>query len=358
MVFVRWGKSKDYTNIKEKVSKQELDIFLLWKYIWNENFNIKEFVADLDTDADYSKMIPDILDFEVSTKCDFGCKFCYKSNTNEGNYMTTEKFTKVIDKLPPSICQCALGIGNVDQPNLFELMDVCLDRGIKPNITINGSRLTSNILDSLSTKCGAIAISHYNDNLTFNAVYELATVRKMKQINIHAFLSDETYTKCLDLVESIQSDVRLKDLNAVVFLSMKKRGNALKNNYSSLSKEKFDYLSNLLLSKNISFGWDSCSCQNFIRSLDNVENREEIIKCCDPCEASIASSYISMDGIYYPCSFCEGIEYAPGDWRNGINVLECDDFLKDVWFASKTRIFANNNIECRNNCISCPVFEI
>ena len=184
--FVRWGKSKDYTNIKEKVSKQELDIFLLWKYIWNENFNIKEFVADLDTDADYSKMIPDILDFEVSTKCDFGCKFCYKSNTNEGNYMTTEKFTKVIDKLPPSICQCALGIGNVDQPNLFELMDVCLDRGIKPNITINGSRLTSNILDSLSTKCGAIAISHYNDNLTFNAVYELATVRKMKQINIHS----------------------------------------------------------------------------------------------------------------------------------------------------------------------------
>lgn len=355
--FVRWGKG-DYSVEVNKITKQEAELFILWSNIWKGKFNIKEFVTDLKTDANYSNMIPDILDFEVSTKCSYGCAFCYKSNNQNGDYISTENFTKIIDKLPVSICQTALGIGNVDQPNLFELMDVLINRDIVPNITINGARLTTDILDNLAKRCGAIAISHYNSDLTFNAVHELATVRSMKQINIHAFLSDETYSKCLSLVDSIQTDDRLKNLNAVVFLSMKKKGNAKKNNYHSLSKEKFDYLSNLLLEKNIVFGWDSCSCQNFIRSVENRPDREKLIQCSDPCEASIASSYISMDGMYYPCSFCEGVEYAPGDWRNGISVLDCQDFLTDVWFNQKTRTFANDNIKCRNECISCTVFDI
>ena len=360
--FVRWGKFSDYSKKSGEIQNLDFKMkFLpLWSKIWNEKFNLREFFADLDTDADYHKMIPDIVDFEVSTKCDFGCSFCYKSNKSSGEYISTEDFTNAIDKLPKSICQCALGIGNVDQPNLLELMNVLIDRGIKPNITINGDKLTTEILNMLSSKCGAIAISHYSDNLTFNTVYELATVRGMKQINIHSFLSENTYEKCLGLVEKIETDSRLKDLNAVVFLSMKKKGNALKNNYSTLSKEKFDFLSNLLLEKKLRFGWDSCSCQNFIRSIEHREDKEKIIECCDPCEASIASSYFSLEdgGTYYPCSFCEGVEYAPGDWKKGISLKNCDDFLKDVWFNKKTREFANNNIECRKKCISCPVFEI
>jgi len=365
--FVRWGKSSDYSKKSKEIQNLEFKMKFLpvWSKIWNEKFNLREFFADLDTDADYHKMIPDIVDFEVSTKCDFGCDFCYKSNKDDGEYMTTENFIKVVDKLPVSICQCALGIGNVDQPNLFELMDVLIARGIKPNITINGSKLTKEILDNLSSRCGAIAISHYSDKLTFDAVYELATVRGMKQINIHSLLSENTYEKCLNLVEKIEKDERLKDLNAVVFLSMKKRGNALKNNYTSLSKEKFDFLSNLLLEKKLRFGWDSCSCQHFIRSIEHREDKDKIIECCDPCEASIASSYISSGSVkngkdpqYFPCSFCEGIEYAPGDWRDGISIFQSENFLKDIWFAKKTREFANNNIECRKKCISCPVFEI
>lgn len=354
--FVRWGKNDTISELKP--TKHELDLFVVWSAIWKEKFNIKQFLSDLKTDSDYSVMLPDILDFEVSTKCDFGCSFCYKSNNNKGAYMTTENFKKIIDVLPASICQCVLGIGNVDQPNLFEMMDYLIEKGIKPNITINGAKMTTEIFDKLAEKCGAIAISHYSDELTFNAVYELATVRCMKQINIHSFLSEDSYDKCLGLVEKIQTEPRLKNLNAVVFLSMKKKGNALKNNYTTLSKEKFNYLSNLLLEKNIRFGWDSCSCQNFIRSIEGRPDAERIIQFCDPCEASIASSYISSDGIYYPCSFCEDVEYAPGDWSNGINVLECKDFLKDVWFHKKTRLFSDNNIECRMNCISCPVFEI
>ena len=360
--FLRWGKFSDYSKKLDNVQdlKFKMEFFLLWSNIWKEKFNIKEFLADLSTDADYFKMLPDLVDFEVSTRCDFGCNFCYKSNKSSGTYISSEDFEKVIKKLPKSICQCALGIGNVNQPNLFELMDILIANGIKPNITINGDKLTKEILDNLSSRCGAIAISHYSDDLTFNAVYELATVRGMKQINIHSFLSENTYQKCLDLVEKIEKDERLKDLNAVVFLSMKKRGNALKNNYTSLSKEKFDYLSNLLLDKKLKFGWDSCSCQHFIRSLENRNDKNKIIEYCDPCEACIGSSYISLEngGTYYPCSFCEGIEYAPGNWKNGIKILECEDFLKEVWFHKKTREFANNNIECRKKYISCPVFEI
>ena len=102
--FVRWGLGN---GVAEKMTKQEKDLYLLWCNIWNEKFNLKQFVSDLQTDSNYFKMVPDILDFEVSTRCDFGCDFCYKSNKDDGEYMTTEDFTKVIDKLPVSICQCA-----------------------------------------------------------------------------------------------------------------------------------------------------------------------------------------------------------------------------------------------------------
>jgi MoaA/NifB/PqqE/SkfB family radical SAM enzyme len=320
-------------------------------------------------DGDPALGLPEILDFEVSTKCAgvsmkgdkaSPCKFCYKSNNNTGSYMTTENFTKVIDKMPKSLTQCALGIGNVDQPNLFELMDVLIARDIKPNLTINGDRMTPEIYDNLASRCGAIAVSYYDKDLTFNAVYELATVRKMSQINIHFFLSEETYEKGLQLIEDAKSDPRMKDLNAIVFLSAKLRGNAEKNDYHILSQEKYNKLALTALNSGINVGMDSCSAMKTLIAYKDVPNFEDLGNSIEPCESGVYSSYINKDGYYFPCSFTEGLDHGEvvGDWREGINVLECDDFLKDIWFAEKTRKAAKEVIRCRNCSKSCSIFEI
>jgi len=322
-----------------------------------------------DDDGDLSLGMPEILDFEVSTKCSgvsmngskaSPCKFCYKANNNRGSYISTENFKKIIDKMPKTLTQCALGIGNVDQPNLFELMDVLIDSDIVPNLTINGDRMTPEIYDNLANRCGAIAVSYYDKDLTFNAVHELATVRKMSQINIHMFLAEESYEKSMQLIDDAKSDPRLKDLNAIVFLSAKIRGNAKKNNFHILNQEKYNILALKALHSGINVGMDSCGAIKTLIAYKDVPNFKQIKDSVEPCESGVYSSYINKDGYYFPCSFTEGMDHGEvvGDWRQGISVLECDDFLKDVWFNEKTRKASKEVIRCRNCSKSCSIFEI
>jgi len=357
--FVRWGKG-NYSNPSNKINKEEFKLFLLWTKIWKEKINIKEFVSDLETDGDLKIGLPEILDIEISTICSKGCSFCYKSNTMDGKYMSTDNFINIIDKMGPSLTQVALGIGNVDQPNLFDIMDVCRSRGVVPNLTINGSRMTKEIFDGLAERCGAIAISYYGESC-FDAVYELATVRGMKQINIHYFLAEETYDQGLQLIDDIESDSRMKDFNALVFLSAKLRGRAKKNDFHLLSQDKYNIIAlKALRSDKVNVGMDSCSAFKTLEAYKNEENYEQIYQSVEPCESSIYSTYINVDGEYFPCSFSEGLDHGEksGNWQSGLNVLECDDFVKDIWFDEKTRMFANEVVACRTCKKSCSIFEI
>jgi hypothetical protein len=254
--------------------------------------------------------------------------------------------------------QCALGIGNVDQPNLFELMDVCIDRDIKPNVTINGDRMTSELYDNLAKRCGAISISYYDKDLTFNAVHELATVRGMKQINIHYFLAEETFDQGMQLIDDIKSDPRMTNFNAIVFLSAKLRGNAERNHYHTLSQEKYNIIAQKALNSGINTGMDSCSaCKTLIAYKDN-DNFNLIEQSVEKCESSVYSVYINKSGHYFPCSFSEGIESAPGNWTTGISVLDCNSFMDDIWFNKKTRTFSDEVVRCRKCNKSCAIFDI
>ena len=160
--FVRFGKGAKPKKLGDKITKQEIDLYVLWCGVWGEKFDAMQFFSDLDTDGSVDNTVIEILDFEVSDLChgpkingiETPCSFCYKSNNKRGTYMSTEDFKKVIDTMPPSLTQCALGIGDVDQPNLFEMMDYLIEKDIVPNVTINGSRLSKEILDGLSERCG------------------------------------------------------------------------------------------------------------------------------------------------------------------------------------------------------------
>ena len=65
----------------------------------------------------------------------------------------------------------------------------------------------------------------------------------------------------------------------------------------------------------------------------------------EPCESTLFSYYINVDGVGYPCSFCDGEE-----GYEGINVLECNDFVKDVWRHKETQKFRNGCIISGRKC--------
>ena len=153
------------------------------------------------------------------------------------------------------------------------------------------------------------------------------------------------------------TDDRLKYLNAIVMLSLKKKGRG-KVGFNNLSCEHFQNLIDFALENNISFGLDSCGCANFLNSVKNHPNFEQFKIVSEPCESSLFSTYISVNASFFPCSFSEG----EGEWKEGLNVVDCDNFVKDIWWHPKTVKFRNTLLETAKKndlgCRECPLFKV
>lgn len=328
-----------------------------YNYIFNEKDGFfARWGKTLDEDPLFSPYGPEIADIEISTVCSgVGklCLFCYKSNTSKGQNMSLKTFTELFSKLPKTITQIAFGIGDVDgNPEMYDIFSHCRENKVVPNVTINGANLTDYHVSQLASLCGAAAVSLYDTDITFNAVKRLAD-HGLKQVNIHFMIAEETYERAFLLFDEVEKDKRLKDLNAIVFLSLKKKGRAEKG-YTQLSQEKFSHLVSVALQKSIAFGFDSCSAQKFLKTIEGHEN-EEAMKCVtESCESSLFSSYFNVNGDFFPCSFIEG---TPG-WETGIKLNGSNDFLGELWFNSRVNAFRKSVIDCARCKRACPHYEV
>lgn len=302
--------------------------------------------------------LPEIADIEIAEICEgvpgIGpCAFCYKSNTgNKGINMSLETFKKIFHKLPPTITQIAFGCGTLRRhPEMWDIFKYSKDNDIIPNLTINGD-VDSHEFDKIAEYCGACAVSIYDKELSYNAIKEL-TDRGMKQINIHYMISQETYDKTFEIMDDIKKDPRLEKLNALVLLSLKTKGRS-KNRFHQLTQEQFKNITDYSFENNVPMGFDSCSAQKFLKSIKDHNNYKQMEQHAEPCESTLYSMYIDVNGNFYPCSFSTETK----GWEEGISVIECDNFLEDIWFNPKTNIFRDNVINCRNCNKSCPIYNI
>lgn len=361
-------------------SKDNQKYFLSPKYNWRFDRITGQFIRWGETEADdpdYSPIGPEIADIEISAgKCsgcgtdekDSPCRWCYKNNGGEEiRYMTLETFKKIFTLINcnGNITQFAAGITDIDaNPEIWDIFKYCRENDVVPNITINGNKMTTEIYDNLAKYCGAVAVSHYNDDRCFNAVREL-TSRGLTQINIHKMLSLESYDSCLELIDKAKSDERLKNLNAIVFLALKPKGRGA--NLTPLKDvEKYKILVEKAIESNIGIGFDSCSAPLFLSAMKGHPNYESFEQLAESCESNLFSIYIDVDGNYWPCSFCEGVEKTlNGVSIKPINVLEVNDFMKEVWLAPQTVEWRKNLLETSHlshslcaGCRQCPVYDI
>ncbi len=302
-----------------------------------------------EQDPEYSPFGPEILDMEISTVCSRACSWCYKSNNHKGKNMTFDTFKSIFDKLPKHLTQIAFGVGDIDaNPDLWKIMEYCRTNNVIPNITINGERMTTELYDKLASVCGAVAVSLYNKNTCYNAVAELT--KRMKQVNIHCLLSLETYRLCLTTINDIKTDPRLEKLNAIVYLWLKPKGE--RNCFHQITKRKYGVLVSNLLDNNIRFGFDSCTAANFLKTVKAHDKFDTFKTMTEPCESTLFSYYINVDGMGFPCSFSET--------SRGTNILDCGDFVKDVWYAPETKLFRDKLISNKddNGCRMCPVYNL
>jgi len=302
---------------------------------------------------------PEILDIEVTTKCDGVngkvCSFCYKSNTPNGKNMSLDTFKKIIDHFPPALGQVAFGADShaTSNPDLFKMMEYCREKRIIPNITV--AQISDKTADALAKLCGAVAVSKYDDKDVCYDTIKRLTDRGMDQVNAHVMISEETFDNAMEILEDKLTDPRLEKLNAIVLLSLKQKGRG--EGFHPLSQEKFKQIVDFSLKNNINIGFDSCSAFKFLRSVEDHPNYKNFLMSSEPCESGLFSSYISVDGEFFPCSFSEN-----GEFGDGLDVANCDNFLKDIWNHPKTLDFRNKliNSATKNNlkCRECILFKV
>ena len=309
-------------------------------------------------DPDYSPFGPLIADIEITTICSgprnergvrVPCSFCYKANTPNGTYMSFETFKKLFDKLPKTIGQIAFGVDAAAEsnPDIWKIFEYCRKNWVVPNLTV--ADVSDEVADKIAKYAGACAVSVYdNKEVCYDTVKKL-TDRGMTQVNLHWAYHSRNYTKITEIVEDIKNDPRLSKLNAIVFLALKQKGRGV--GFTPLPFHKFKEMVEFVMESGISYGFDSCSCTNFLKAVKDHPNYEQFLMLSEPCESLAFSSYIDVNGNFYPCSFCENIP----DWEEGISVINCEDFIKDIWASPRSLKFRENLLKCGR---SCPVYKI
>ena len=265
---------------------------------------------------------------------------CYKGNTGNGKNMTLEQFKDIFAKLPRTLTQIAFGIGDVSgNPDLEAILAYTRSKGVVPNITINAHNMTADQYDMLARYCGAVAVSLYDYNDCYNAVEELSK-RGMKQVNIHCLMSHETYSRCMAVINDAVSHTKLKGkLNAIVFLHLKSKGRAVSGGFTNPTDEEVESIIKAALYLKVGFGFDSCSANKVMKYLP-VEYHERV----EPCESTLFSCYINVEGYAYPCSFAE-------DVYDGVLVTAHENF----WNSIPYQQFRKKCLACSR---SCPIYDL
>ena len=295
---------------------------------------------------------------------------CYKKNGEDINthHMTFSEFKNIFHKVADTefkefddgkigyrnnglLQQIAFGICDIgSNPDFFKMMRYCREFGVIPNYTCHALDMTPEYAKLSAELCGAVAISIYNKEKSYNAVKMLADAG-LKQINFHMVAYSESFDKIKETMNDMVSDERLIDnVKALVMLKYKPKGkNAGK--FKQLSTEQMKTLIDYAEQLGIGIGFDSCSANAYLKAIKNNENYEQKAQCADPCESSCFSSYINCRGEFYACSFCEN----EGMWKDGINVLAATDFKKDVWENAQTQKFRDMLLK---NERKCPMFNL
>ena len=247
--------------------------------------------------------------------------------------------------------QVAFGICNIGtNKDFFNMMEYAREFDVIPNYTCHGLDMSEEYAQKTAKLCGAVAVSVYNKDKSYNAVKMLHDAG-MKQINFHVIAHDKSYKRIISIIDDLTTDERIKGkVKAVVMLKYKPKGNGV-GKFNHLTDEQYKNIISYAEKNNIGIGFDSCSACSYLRAIKDDPDFKQKAIYAEPCESGLFSAYINCKGEFYACSFCEN----EGMWKSGIDVLNCNDFVKDVWNHPKTQQFREVLLK---NGRKCPMYNL
>jgi MoaA/NifB/PqqE/SkfB family radical SAM enzyme len=313
---------------------------------FNTQFGI-ELLSGINGNPDpFMLKLPSLLDIGIMGHCTNKCNICYQGDKYE-DHMDISDFIKIIDQVKHHTTQVALG-GRGDpnkHPEFDQFVMYARRNGVIPNYTTSGIGLTQDEVDLTKEYCGAVAVSNYDQDYTYEALNRF--INAGMKTNIHYVYTRESFREALGIVkgEDIwEGKFNLSKLNAVIFLLFKRKGRA--TNLVELDPTYYQLA--LLCSairefankSSFKIGMDSCLVNYYYDIIANLTEEEKL--SLDTCEAARMSAYISPSLIMTPCSFCNE--------ENGESLK--DKSIEEVWKNSVPFMTTREVLRTKRN--SCP----
>jgi len=300
----------------------------------------------LDDDAVFCPYGPEIIDLEIAVNgCPNRCAFCYKSNdSGSPRVMSMEMLGDILDRLPFTVCTIALGITNIGAiPDFEAVLRLIRDHDIIPTFTVSGlDNISDDLIDMFGRYVGSVSVSVHDNDPKMCYTTAMRIRERVQQTNLHLVVSEGRKEFCQQVIAEAPTSI-----SALVMLMLKPKGRAKEMGDRPASSETVDELIGACLERSINIGFDSCTSDKASRSLKS--RGLDVSMLCEPCESSLFSAYINIDGELWFCSFAEGEEQV-----EPVNVLAHDSFY-EVWSHSNTVKFRNRVLDCGRNC---PVWEL
>lgn len=266
-----------------------------------------------DTGEDpFMGSFPHLIDVGVMGSCRHGrdgrCMAmgtdCYQSgHTISQTDMSVDDFEWIARQCRGRCNQLALGgRGDPDEHEDFEeLLRISRRYDLVPNFTTSGYGMNEEKADIISQYCGAVAVSFYRAEYTYDTIRLL--VEAGVKTNIHYVVGSNTIDEAVK---------RLKDndfppgVNAVIFLLYKPVGEGRAENMLNADDDRVRaFFESIELDHPFKVGLDSCSVPGVV----------DFCKAIDPssleaCEAARFSCYIGPDMVMSPCSFDRELKFA------------------------------------------------
>ena len=266
---------------------------------------------------------------------------CYQSGLLvEQPNMSLEDFESIARQCRGRCNQFALGgRGDPDQHEHFEeILKICRKNMIVPNFTTSGYGMTPEIAKLCKTYCGAVAVSWYRNEYTYNAIQMLLDAGV--KTNIHYVLGKNSIDEA---IRRLSENDFPAGINAVIFLLHKPAGQGTKANMLDFSDKRVKQFFELLDKPHpFKVGMDSCNVPGALHFCKNVA-----VESLDTCEGGRFSCYIGADMIMVPCSF---------DQQKRFEVqLNAETSIEDAWNSEAFERFRNH---MRNACPNCEKREL
>lgn len=262
---------------------------------------------------------------------------CYQSGLNiSQDNMKLEDFKWIAEQCKGRCNQFALGgRGDPDQHEKFEdILKICRENNIVPNFTTSGFGMTDDIAKICKKYCGAVAVSWYRNEYTFNAI-DLLLKQKIKT-NIHYVLGDNSIDEA---IERLEKNDFPKGINAIIFLLHKPVGLGSKKNMLRFDDPRVKKFFKLFETPHpFKVGMDSCNVPGALNLCKHID-----VNSLDTCEGGRYSCYISSDMKMVPCSFDQEKKYEVDLKKNSI---------EEAWNSDKFNEFRN---KMKNSCPNCKI---